>query len=122
MARSALFTVILLAASGMAYAGDPLYARLGGGEKIQAVVNDAVESATQSGGAIAGDPKVAKQALAQYICARSGGGCASKGGGTEFLSLVEPLRIALRAHQVPLAARNELLEILAAARRDVAQR
>ena len=123
MARPALFTVVLLAAIGStAYAADPLFARLGGSEKIQAVVDDTIESAAKSDAAVAGDPKAAKRKLAQYICARTGGGCASNVGGTEFLPLVEPLRIALRTHQVPLAARNELLEVLVPARRELARR
>jgi len=127
MARTALLTATLLATCcGFASAADnpasPLYTRLGGSESINAVVSDAVDAAAKSDATVAADRSAAKQKLAQFICARTGGGCSSEVGGAEFLMLVEPLRVALRAHQVPLVARNELLEVLTPARRDIAQR
>jgi len=126
MARTALLTASLLAAfCSLASAADgpasPLFARLGGSASIDAIASDTIEAAAKSNASVVGDPAVAKQKFAQYICARTGGGCATPGGG-EFLALVEPLRIALRAHNVPLAARNELIEVLTPARRDFAQR
>ena len=39
--------------------------------------------------------------------------------GAEFSGLVEAMRESMRAHDVPLAARNQLLEILAPMNRDV---
>jgi hypothetical protein len=98
-----------------------LFARLGGSEILAVIAADTIETAAKSNAAVASDLPGAKQKFAQYLCARTGGGCKSTGGG-EFLALVEPLRIALRAHNVPLAARNELLEALSAARPDFAQR
>jgi hypothetical protein len=127
MARSALLTMAVLATfCGLAGAADrpasPLFARLGGAAIIDAVVNETVEAAAKSGATIAADRPAARLRLAQFICARTGGGCSSKAAGAEFDALIAPLRIALRAHQVPLTARNELLEALAPARRDFAQR
>jgi hemoglobin len=40
----------------------------------------------------------------------------------EFFDLVEVLRDAMRAQNVPLSARNELLAILAPMKRDVVKR
>jgi hypothetical protein len=126
MARTVLLTASLLAAfCGLASAADgpasPLFTRLGGSLAIQAIASDTIDAAAKSGATVAGDPAGAKQKFAQFLCARTGGGCTGS-AGDEFIALVEPLRIALRAHNVPLAARNELLEVLAPARRDFAQR
>lgn len=125
MARTALLTASLVAFCSLASAADrpasPLFARLGGSATIDAIASDTIEAAAKSNAFVAGDLAVAKQKFAQFICARTGGGCTIPGGG-EFLALVEPLRIALRAHNVPLAARNELIEVLTPARRDFAQR
>lgn len=126
MARTTFLTASLLAAfCSLASAADtsasPLFDRLGGSATIHAIASDTLEAAAKSNPSVAGDLAAAKQQFAQFICARSGGGCTSP-GGNEFLALLEPLRVALRAHHVPLAARNELLEVLAPARRDFAQR
>jgi len=126
MARTNLFTASLLAAfCSFASAADspssPLFSRLGGSATLEAIASDTVEAAAKSNATVAGDLAGAKRNFALYLCARTGGGCKSTGGG-DFLALLEPLRIALRAHNVPLAARNELLEALAPARRDFAQR
>jgi hemoglobin len=72
-----------------------------------------------------------KDLLIEQICALSGGGCAYPGdtmrdvhaahhiSNAGFFALVEELRSAMRAQDVPLSARNELLEILAPMKRDV---
>ena len=55
--------------------------------------------------------------LADHICALAGGNChsprAPRISEAQFVELVEGLRASMRAHDVPLAARNELLEALA---------
>lgn len=72
-----------------------------------------------------------KNMLVDQICSLTGGGCVYTGDNmrevhaghkitnAEFYQLVEMLRDSMRDHDVPLAARNELLEILAAMKRDV---
>jgi hemoglobin len=134
--------LVLLFASecfaGTAPAGAPvgsLYARLGGTPTITAFVNQTIER-------VAADPRMnqsfdkvnlqhVKDMLLQQICSLTGGGCAYNGdtmrevhaghhiSDAEFFGLVEELRSAMRAQAVPLAARNELLEILAPMKRDV---
>ena len=52
------------------------------------------------------------------ICAVTGGGCRYRGAADTDPELVEALRLAMRTHGVPLAARNELLEALAPTRRN----
>ena len=90
---------------------DSLYERLGGTTVVSAVVADAVDKTKLP---------LAKELLTERICALTGGGCkdaAGKSNGmnaqpissTEFSGLVE----SMRARDVPLAARNQLLEILA---------
>lgn len=114
---------------------DSLYARLGGTPKVVAFVDQTIER-------VAADPRTSssfdkvnlqhvKDMLTEQICSLSGGGCdyspetmreAHAGpriSNDEFLALVEELRSAMRAQAVPLAARNELLEILAPLKRDV---
>ena len=118
MTRIALLTAALLAgfcsfASATDSLTSPLYTRLGGRASIDAVVSDAVDAAASAGLAVTADRAATKRRFAQFICARTGGGCSSDLAGAEFRTLVEPLRIALRAHQVPLAACNELIEVLA---------
>lgn len=111
------FTLLALA-SGVALADSPaaradsLYARLGGTTRVTAIIEATIEHAS-----IAADkrPLVRDQWVAQ-ICAISGGGCRVADAPTPdiFAGAIEELRRAMRAHAVPLAARNELLELLAA--------
>jgi hemoglobin len=115
-----------------------LYARLGGTEKVTAVVNETIDTVAadkrtnQSFDKV--DLKRVKELLAQQICSLTGGGCAYSGdtmkdvhaghhiSNAEFYQLVEVLREAMRNQNVPLSARNELLEILAPMKRDVVER
>lgn len=94
--------------------GPSLYSRLGGPETMTAFVRDALDRAA----AIDTEPRQ----LESYLCSIAGGDCASTRAPqlseAQFLQLVEALRVAMRAHDVPLAARNELLEALAALRRE----
>jgi hemoglobin len=72
-----------------------------------------------------------KDKLVEQICSLTGGGCNYSGDtmrdvhaghkitNAEFAELVEVLREAMRKQNVPLSARNELLEILAPMKRDV---
>lgn len=112
-----------------------LYARLGGTPVVSVVVSETIEQ-------VAADPatkrsfdkvnlKHVKDMLAEQICSLTGGGCIYSGdtmrevhaghkiSHAEFYSLVELMRDSMRRHDVPLAARNELLEILAPMKRDV---
>jgi len=131
----ALF-LIALGVSAMASAQTPpsLYARLGGTQGVTAFVGDAIDK-------LAANPQMnqsfngvnvqhVKDVLAARICTLAGGGCIDSGarlrelhaghriGTTEFSSLVETLRESMRTHDVPLAARNQLLEILGPTNRD----
>ena len=94
---------------------DSLYERLGGTTVVSAVVADAVDKTKLP---------LAKELLTERICALTGGGCKIAAGkpigtnaqpisSTEFSGLVEAMRESMRARDVPLAARNQLLEILA---------
>ena len=62
-------------------------------------------------------PANLRQPFSNYICALAGGGCTSPRAPqineAQFIQLVDMLRASMRAHEVPLAARNELLEVLA---------
>jgi truncated hemoglobin YjbI len=99
---------------------DSLYARLGGTTVVAAFVADAIEKTHLP---------LAKDQLTERICTLTGGGCNDGGklnlshaaqpiSSTEFSSLVEAMRESMRARNVPLAARNQLLEILAPVSRD----
>jgi hemoglobin len=112
-----------------------LYARLGGTPKVSAFVNQTIDR-------VAANPRMnqsfdkvnlqhVKDMLLEQICSLTGGGCTYTGDtmrdvhaghhitNAEFFGLVEELRTSMRAQGVPLAARNELLEILAPMKRDV---
>ncbi|MEJ1960100.1 MAG: group 1 truncated hemoglobin [Gammaproteobacteria bacterium] len=114
-----------------------LYARLGGAAKVTAVVNETIDK-------VAADPRMnqsfdkvdlkrVKSLLVEQICSLSGGGCGYTGdsmkdvhaghriSNAEFYGLVEVLRDAMRHHDIPLSARNELLGILAPMKRDVVE-
>jgi hemoglobin len=118
-------------------ASGSLYARLGGTAKVTAVVNDTIDR-------VAADPRMnqsfdkvdlkrVKALLVEQICALTGGGCTYTGDSmkdvhaghkirnAEFYGLVEVLRDSMRQHDIPLSARNELLEILAPMKRDVVE-
>ena len=141
--RRALFGTLIFLVSSVTLAGTPpphapadsLYARLGGAPKVVAFVNQTIDR-------VAADPRTSrtfdkvnlqhvKEMLIEQICSLSGGGCAYSGdpmrevpaghriSNAEFFALVEQLRSAMRAQDVPLSARNELLEILAPMKRDV---
>jgi hemoglobin len=112
-----------------------LYARLGGTSKVTAFVNQTID-------AVAANPRMnqsfdkvnlqhVKDMLIEQVCSLTGGGCQYTGdtmrdvhaghhiSNAEFFDLVEVLRDAMRRQNVPLSARNELLEILAPMKRDV---
>jgi hypothetical protein len=118
----------LAAASDAARAADSLFSRLGGTTRVSALVDTTVEQlAAQPGDALSGNLDDVKADLVARICAVTGGGCRFKKSAHKSASLtagaelVEALRVAMRTHGVPLAARNELLEALASTRRDVAR-
>jgi hemoglobin len=124
-------------ATGPHAAPGSLYERLGGAAKVTAVVDETIDK-------VAADPRMnqsfdkvnikrVKALLVEQICALSGGGCTYTGDSTkdvhaghkirnaEFYGLVEVLRDSMRNHDIPLSARNELLEILAPMKRDVVE-
>jgi hemoglobin len=112
-----------------------LYARLGGTPVVSALVSETIEKVAAAESTKRSFDKVnlqhVKDMLAEQICSLTGGGCTYTGDtmrdvhaghqitNAEFFELVEVLRVAMRQHGVPLAARNELLEILAPMKRDV---
>jgi hemoglobin len=112
-----------------------LYARLGGTPAVSAFVSETIDKVAADESSRRSFDKVnlqhVKDMLAEQICSLTGGGCAYTGDtmrdvhaghqitNAEFFELVEVLRVAMRKHEVPLAARNELLEILAPMKRDV---
>ncbi len=112
-----------------------LYARLGGTPVVSAFVSDTIDRVAAGESTKRSFDKVnlqhVKDMLAQQICALTAGGCTYTGDtmrdvhaghqitNAEFFELVEILRASMRSHAVPLAARNELLELLAPMKRDV---
>jgi hemoglobin len=132
-------TFMLIAFGVSAIASDQtsqtLYARLGGTPVVSAFVADAIDR-------VVANPEtnrtldkanlqLMKDLLTERICTLTGGGCTHSGdrmrevhashhlSGVEFSGLVEAMRESMRARGVPLAARNQLLEILAPMNRDV---
>lgn len=102
-------TFCLMPLAHGAPASDTLYSRLGGSERVDAFVGEAIAHASL--------PADLKRQFANHICALTGGGCKSPRAPqineAQFIQLVDLLRASMRAHEVPLAARNELLEVLA---------
>jgi len=96
-------------------ASAPLFTRLGGPAAVDAIVSDTLDAVASTDASVSANLPATKRQLSNYICARTGGGCSGNGGAGEISALLEPLRVALRAHNVPLAARNELLEVLISA-------
>ena len=129
MARHAPLLAFLVAATcgaAIADTGGSLYERLGGNPKVAAFVSDSVDQAAadpRTRAALGADDLAElKRRIAQRICALTGGGCKAPTQDARIAQLVENLRISMRYHDVPLAARNELLEILVQVRQDVARR
>ena len=107
---------LLLLFAGVAFADAPasreasLYSRLGGPAKIASLVDATFEHVDLS----ATDRTLARDSWIARICALSGGGCHAELTTHEAPArLIEELRRAMRAQDVPLSARNELLDLLA---------
>jgi hemoglobin len=112
-----------------------LYERLGGTPKVSAFVDQTIDVVAANPTMNQSFDKVnlqhVKDMLIEQICSLTGGGCKYTGdtmrdvhaghkiSNAEFFDLVEVLRDAMRTQNVPLSARNELLEILAPMKRDV---
>jgi hypothetical protein len=118
MSRRLCFALLALVcgvshADPSAARADSLYARLGGADKVSIFVREAVDHADFS----AADATLASERWIARICALGGGGCRGADGAwrTASVDMIEALRRAMRAQDVPLAARNELLDLLAAA-------
>ena len=119
-------------------AAGSLYERLGGTAKVTAVVGETIDKIATSPRTRRSfdevDVKRVKGLLVQQICSLTGGGCMYVGdtlkdvhGGqgltsAEIYQLVEVLRGTMRNYDIPLSARNELLAILNATKREVAER
>ncbi len=126
-----LSTFCCVALADGAAAPDSLYSRLGGQAKINAFVSDSVDAAAADAHDqppfAAAKLGALKQQLAARICSLSGGRCDSgpvsaELGDAHIVALIEGLRTSMRAHDVPLPARNELLEVLAPMRWRAARR
>jgi hemoglobin len=112
-----------------------LYERLGGTPKVTAFVGLTIDTVAANPAMNQSFDKVnlqhVKDMLIEQICSLTGGDCKYTGdtmrdvhaghhiSNAEFFGLVEVLRDAMRTQDVPLSARNELLEILAPMKRDV---
>jgi len=134
--RTPIVAALLSALCCLASASEPasLYSRLGGTPKVTAIVDATVdELAAINPDNTANehrDLQTLKNDLVARICWMTGGGCRNPGAlsagfaGADAAQpqLLEALRVAMRVHDVPLAARNELLEVIAPVRRDVASR
>jgi hemoglobin len=133
--RAALCAVFCVAIQVPAESAATLYDRLGGTQGVHAIADALIDRA-------AADPvmgrsfadvnlKRVKRLLAEQICELSGGPCRYSGSSmreahaglhisqAEFYDLVDTLRQVLSERRVPLGARNELLRLLAAMKRDV---
>jgi hemoglobin len=111
-----------------------LYARLGGTANVTAFVSETIDKISSDPATNQSFDKVnvqhVKDMIVDQICSLTGGGCSYTGDtmkdthaghhitNADFMTTVEVLRAAMRRHDVPLAARNELLEILAPMKRD----
>jgi hemoglobin len=134
------FALLTASFSAATFAKDPapvqsLYTRLGGTPAIAAIVADTVDKVVANPETNRPFDKTnlqnAKDLLAEQICALTGGGCTCSSEPTlavyenedisdaEFFGLVEALRESMRARDVPLAARNQLLEVLTPMKRVV---
>ena len=135
--RTPIVATLLSALCCLASASEPasLYARLGGTPNVTAIVDATVNELAASNhhntASQHQDLQSLKNDLVARICWMTGGGCRNPGalragfaGTTDAAQpkLMEALRVAMREHDVPLAARNELLEVIAPVRRDVATR
>jgi len=118
-----------------AAATDSLFSRLGGTAKVTAFVDASVNELAarpRADGALQSqDVQAIKNDRVARICWMTGGGCRQPGAlragvaigaGAPQAERVEALRVAMRAHAVPLAVRNELLEVIAPVRLNVASR
>jgi len=102
-------------------AAQSLYSRLGGTPQVSVLVGESVDKIFTMPARAA-----ARDLLVKRICSRAGGGCSDAVtpdfSANEYRSLIEGLRDSMRTHDVPLAARNELLEILDGMRQSAVRR
>ncbi len=114
-----------------------LYERLGGTPAVTAFVADTIDKVVANPQTNRPFDKVnlqnAKDMLVEQICAFTGGGCPCSSepklavfasddiSDMEYFGLIEALRESMRARDVPLAARNQLLEVLTPMERIVAR-
>jgi truncated hemoglobin YjbI len=117
LADAFILIALGFSATAPAQTSSTLYERLGGTPVVTAFVADAIDKVNL---------QQVKGPLTERICTLTGGSCAVRAHGAghrispaEFSGLVEALRESMRARDVPLAARNQLLEILAPMNGDV---
>lgn len=132
MIRRITLITLLVSLASLASAGETgrtaatqsLFSRLGGIAQLEVIAQSTVrELAAQSGGEFSGNLAAMQAELVAHLCAVTGGGCRSRASHGALRSpgaMIEALRVAMRTHAVPLAARNELIEALAPAQ-DVAR-
>jgi len=111
-----------------------LYERIGG-ERLSAIASDLVDSSSSDPRTSRSWHKVSlnrvKGVLTVYLCSVTGGPCAYEGDTmkdvhaglditeAEMFTMVQSLRDIMISRDVPLRERNELLAVLAPAKRDV---
>ena len=124
-------------ASGAAHAAASLYSRLGGAAGVTAIADTLIDRvvADPVTGPSFKDTKISriKRLLAEQLCDLSGGPCHYSGdpmkevhaghhiSEAQFYVMVDQLRDVLKERHVDLAARNELLRLLAPMKRDVVE-
>ena len=110
--RKPLLALLLAAFCGAGSAHDAanLYVRLGGTQNVSAFVADTLRALERR------DSRDLEEALVLRICALSQGNCRNSAPAIDHSiedpAFLEALRVAMRARDVPLVARNELLELI----------
>jgi hemoglobin len=130
--------LILFTIATLSDAGPSLYDRLGGGDGVNAIVNELIDRSRTGPDTSRSFEKVnlkrLKQQIAVQLCSLSGGPCAFTGDDmktthaghditqAEFYAMVEILRAVLDDRGVGEREKNELLALLAPFKRDVVTR
>lgn len=135
----ACVAVVAPAAAGAPASGSSsLYDRLGGGTAIASLAGALVDEAASNPRTSRSWHKVTlsrvKGVLGEYLCSLTGGPCTYNGDSmkeihaglditqSEMYAIVESLRTIMVAQGIALRERNELLALLAPAKRDIVTR
>lgn len=135
MLRVICLLALAMMSAAPAQAGEELFQRLGGIEKIERFVGRTIDLsvADERIAASFGNTNLVrlKKLLTDQICQVSGGPCVYKGRDMRkshahlkitsyhFNALVENLQTAMDEEKVPFAVQNELLAVLAPMHRDI---